>query len=52
VEVARIPGVNHLLVPAVTGEFDEYSTLKDRSISPRVISAITDWLKKTAAIVR
>ena len=29
VDVAKIPGVNHLLVPAKTGEVDEYATLTE-----------------------
>jgi hypothetical protein len=47
VEVARIPGVNHLFVPAMTGEVEEYATLKEKQISPAVPSAIAAWLQKT-----
>jgi uncharacterized protein len=47
VEVVKIPGVNHLMVPATTGEVDEYATLKDRQISAAVASAIVAWLPKT-----
>jgi len=47
VDVVRVPGVNHLLVPAVTGEADEYATLTDRAVSPAVSGAIRDWLTKT-----
>jgi pimeloyl-ACP methyl ester carboxylesterase len=47
VEVVKIPGVNHLLVPATTGEVDEYGTLKDLRVSPKVTDAIVTWLKKT-----
>jgi alpha-beta hydrolase superfamily lysophospholipase len=47
VEVVKIPGVNHLLVPATTGEVDEYSTLKDKQISAAVASAVVAWLQKT-----
>jgi fermentation-respiration switch protein FrsA (DUF1100 family) len=47
VEVARIPGVNHLLVPATTGEADEYGNLKDKHVSPAVTEPIVAWLKKT-----
>jgi pimeloyl-ACP methyl ester carboxylesterase len=47
VDVVRLPNVNHLLTPATTGEVDEYSTLKDRTISPDVHRAISDWLLKT-----
>ena len=30
-----MPGVNHLLVPATTGEVDEYSKLGEASVSPQ-----------------
>jgi pimeloyl-ACP methyl ester carboxylesterase len=48
VQVVKVPGVNHLLVPATTGEVDEYSTLPDKTVSPAVIGAITSWLQTTA----
>lgn len=47
VDLVKIPGVNHLLVPATTGEVDEYATLKDAQVSPKVIDAMVTWLKKT-----
>ena len=46
VEVIHLPGVNHLLVPATTGEVQEYQELKDRKISEQVANTIADWLKK------
>jgi len=46
-EVIKVPGVNHLLVPATTGEVDEYATLKDKQVSRQVTDAIVTWLKKT-----
>ena len=46
-EVIKVPGVNHLLVPATTGEVDEYATLKDKQVSRQVSDAIVTWLKKT-----
>ncbi len=46
--VVKVPGVNHLLVPAKTGEVDEYSTLPEKHVSPAVTGAIVDWLKKTS----
>jgi uncharacterized protein len=46
-EVVHIPGINHLLVPATTGETSEYPDLKDHTISPRVAQAIADWIKKS-----
>lgn len=45
VELKIIPGVNHLLVPATTGEFDEYPDLKEKKVSQTVINAILEWLK-------
>jgi pimeloyl-ACP methyl ester carboxylesterase len=52
VEVARLTGVNHLLVPATTGEVDEYVDLKDRRVSPDVARAIGAWLTKMSAASR
>jgi uncharacterized protein len=49
VETVKVPGVNHLLAPASTGEADEYSKLPDKHVSPTVTDAITTWLKKTLA---
>ena len=45
VQMVKVPGVNHLLVPAITGEVDEYPTLKDRRVSKDVSSAIVGWLQ-------
>jgi len=47
VEVVKVPGINHLLVPAKTGEVDEYGKLGDVSVSPAVTTAIAAWLNKT-----
>ena len=49
VEVITVRGVNHLLVPATTGEVSEYGSLADRNVSRDVTKAITDWLAKTFA---
>ena len=46
VKLVKIPGVNHLLVPAQTGEIDEYARLADRTVSPGAASAIGAWLKE------
>ena len=51
-EVVKVPGVNHLLVPATTGEVDEYGSLKDKQVSRQVTDAIVTWLKKTLSTVR
>ena len=52
VEVVIVKGVNHLLVPAFTGEVSEYGTLTDRNVSRDVSSAINAWLTKTFAAIR
>ena len=39
-----VPGVNHLLVGAQTGEPDEYESLTSREVAPTVTAAIVDWL--------
>jgi len=44
-EVAVLPGINHLLVPAKTGDVSEYVALSDRTISPEVAAKIAAWLK-------
>ncbi len=47
VEVVKVPGVNHLLVPAKTGDVSEYGSLgPDAKISPDVTSAIANFLTK------
>ena len=46
VEVVHLPGVNHLLVKAKTGEVSEYADLPDKRISPDVATTIGDWLKR------
>jgi uncharacterized protein len=38
-------GVNHLMVPAPTGEIDEYPMLEDKRVSPKVIASLNAWLK-------
>jgi pimeloyl-ACP methyl ester carboxylesterase len=52
VSVVKVEGVNHLLVPAVSGEIEEYATLTDKSVSPMVIEAIANWLKATVPAAR
>jgi pimeloyl-ACP methyl ester carboxylesterase len=50
VEVVKVPGVNHLLVPAKTGEVSEYGSLgPDATVSPQVTSAITGFMAKALA---
>lgn len=44
VELVQMKGLNHLLIPAVTGEVDEYETLQDREISAELISTLSERL--------
>lgn len=39
-----VPGVNHLLVPATSGEVEEYATLQDKTVSKAITDAIIGWL--------
>jgi pimeloyl-ACP methyl ester carboxylesterase len=47
VEVVHLPGVNHLLAPATTGDVQEYAELNAKTISPDVARTIAEWLKKS-----
>lgn len=47
VDLAIVPGINHLLVPATTGEVDEYASLTDKEVANGVTSAIGTWMAKT-----
>ena len=47
VDLVKVAGVNHLLVPARTGERDEYGSLPNRTVSPAVTTALVGWLQKT-----
>ena len=46
-EVQRVPGVNHLFVPATTGEVSEYPSLKGKTVAPAASSAVAAWVQKT-----
>ena len=46
VEVKRLPGINHLLARATTGEVSEYGVLTERTITPEAGEAIAVWLSK------
>jgi len=52
VDVVVVRGVNHLLVPAITGEISEYGTLPDRNVSKDISTAVSEWLKKTFASIK
>jgi pimeloyl-ACP methyl ester carboxylesterase len=46
-EVVKVPGVNHLLVPAKTGEVTEYPQLgPDAKVAPQVGAAIAAFMTK------
>ena len=47
VDIVKIPGVNHLLAQAGTGEEDEYPSLPDKHVSKAVTQALVEWLQKT-----
>lgn len=49
-DVVRLPGINHLLVAAKTGEVDEYAVLPEKKISSAAAAAITEWMKKSLAV--
>ena len=44
-----VPGVNHLLVQASSGDVDEYASLEGQPISPAVIGALVMWLPEALA---
>ena len=44
-----VPGVNHLLVPAATGDIDEYPGLEARTVSAAVAEALAAWLPTAVA---
>ena len=46
-DAVLLDGINHLLVPATTGEVDEYTRLAGETVSPELVSAIIDWLSRT-----
>ena len=52
IELVVVRTVNHLLVPATTGEIAEYATLTDQMVSPDVASAVTGWLTRTFQAVK
>jgi pimeloyl-ACP methyl ester carboxylesterase len=49
VQEVKLPGVNHLLVQAKTGDVDEYASLAPNSISPEVAAKIVAWLQTALA---
>ena len=47
VEVLHLPGVNHLLVPATTGEVGEYGSLKEKQVVKEIPAKIAQWVRGT-----
>jgi hypothetical protein len=52
IELVIVRGVNHLMLPATTGEISEYATLKDSSLSPELTNTVAGWLRKTFQAIR
>jgi pimeloyl-ACP methyl ester carboxylesterase len=52
VRVEHLPGINHLLVRAETGEVAEYGALKEKTIAPQVAGLIADWLQRKQTSTR
>jgi pimeloyl-ACP methyl ester carboxylesterase len=52
VELVIVRGVNHLLVPAITGDVSEYASLPDRNVSKDVTATIAGWLTKTFQAIK
>jgi pimeloyl-ACP methyl ester carboxylesterase len=46
VDLVKLPGINHLLLPAKTGEVEEYARLTEKKVSSAAASAIAAWLDK------
>ncbi len=46
VETVHLPGVNHLLVKATTGEVQEYATLAEKHITPEAATRVAEWLRR------
>jgi pimeloyl-ACP methyl ester carboxylesterase len=47
-----VPGINHLLVPAGTGEVEEYPSLPVKVVAPAVTDPLIAWLKEVFAAKR
>ena len=46
VEVAKLPGVNHLLLASDPGAVSNYAQLFDQQVAPEVIEVLDDWLSR------
>ena len=47
-----VPGINHLLVPARTGEVEEYPSLPVKTVATAVTDPLITWLKEVFAAKR
>ena len=47
VEVAKLPGINHLLLGSAPGNVNEYTQLLDQQVAPEVIEVLDDWIRRT-----
>jgi len=47
-----VPGINHLLVPAGTGEVEEYPSLPAKVVAAAVTDPLIAWLKEVLAAKR
>jgi len=45
-DLVTFPSLNHLFVPATTGEIAEYASLPDRNVSLQLGLVVSDWLQK------
>jgi pimeloyl-ACP methyl ester carboxylesterase len=45
-DLLHLPGINHLLTRATTGDVAEYTSLPDKTITPAIAQRIAEWLKK------
>ena len=43
--LVTIDGVNHLFVPAETGDVDEYALLQDKRVSSKLVDSLVPWLR-------
>jgi len=50
-DYVKLPALNHIFVPATTGEVSEYAGLKDRTVSPQLATVVIDWLQKNLPAV-
>ena len=46
-EVAKLPGVNHLLLASAPGAVDDYAQLFDQQVAPEVIEILDNWMRRT-----